>query len=270
MTEVSKSDIPPPPGPLQGQSATSVWVVPAMTFIIGALMVGIVALLLSGDDGGIAAGSEGYEVLYEPPGDVGPAAFFSIADRVEFSGSTTSTSGATPLPSEIGLYGGSLEQTCIPEVVVAYLMSEPDKAAAWAGVHGIAVDQIPDFVMSLTPAILQVDTRVTNHGYSGGIATPRQSILPAFTAVLVDQDGRPRVRCYCGNPLRDPRDPGTPCTCPSTTTTTSLVLRTTTTTSSTTTTTTTRPSTTTTQGVGTTTTSTPIFVPRTTTTIKLN
>jgi hypothetical protein len=160
----------------------------------------------------------------------------SIAARVDLTGTTTTTSASAPLPDEVGLYGGSLEQTCDPELLIAYLESEPEKAAAWAGVQGINVDLIPEFIRSLTPAILQVDTRVTNHGFSGGEATPRQSILPAGTAVLVDDTDQPRVRCYCGNPLREPRDPERPCDCTTTTTTlpvtttTTIVERTTTTT----------------------------------------
>ena len=46
---------------------------------------------------------------------------------------------------------------------------------------------------------------MTNHGFANGQATELQSVLQAGTAVLVDQFGVPRVRCYCGNPLLPPR-----------------------------------------------------------------
>jgi hypothetical protein len=52
--------------------------------------------------------------------------------------------------------------------------------------------------------LLRTDTRVTNHGFSNGVATPRQAVLQAGTAVLVDSFGVPRVRCSCGNPLTEP------------------------------------------------------------------
>jgi hypothetical protein len=52
--------------------------------------------------------------------------------------------------------------------------------------------------------LLRTDTRVTNHGFRSGRATPRQSVLQAGTAVLVDRSGVPRVRCACGNPLAPP------------------------------------------------------------------
>jgi len=233
MAEPFNQGIPPPPGPASVPAGLPAWLIPVMSFAIGALLVGVIALLIAGDDAGIAEGSAGYEVLYEPPGDEGPDAFMSIADRVDLTGTSTTTSASAPLPDEVGLYGGSLEQTCDPELLIAYLESEPEKAAAWAGVQGINVDLIPEFIRSLIPAILQVDTRVTNHGFSDGAATPRQSILPAGTAVLVDDSGQPRVRCYCGNPLREPRDPERPCDCTTTTlpvtTTTTIVERTTTT-----------------------------------------
>jgi hypothetical protein len=52
---------------------------------------------------------------------------------------------------------------------------------------------------------LRVDTRVTNHGFRNGRATPRQAVLQAGTAVLVDETGLPRVKCGCGNPLAAPQ-----------------------------------------------------------------
>jgi hypothetical protein len=79
-----------------------------------------------------------------------------------------------------------------------------DKAAAWAGVLGIDVADIRSYVSRLTPVVLTHDTRVTNHGFDHGRATPRQSVFQAGTAVLVDDHGTPRVRCRCGNPLLEP------------------------------------------------------------------
>jgi hypothetical protein len=65
-------------------------------------------------------------------------------------------------------------------------------------------------VKTLTPVLLRSDTRVTNHGYAGGRATPHQSVLQAGTAVLVDSFGVPRVRCACGNPLAPPAPTSSP------------------------------------------------------------
>jgi hypothetical protein len=111
-----------------------------------------------------------------------------------------SVPGTTP-----GLYGGTRQlSVCDAKAMVDFLTTHADKGAAWAGALGIAADQIPSYVSGLTDAILRSDTRVTNHGFSGGTAVPKQSILQAGTAVLVDALGIPRVRCFCGNPLDPP------------------------------------------------------------------
>ena len=111
--------------------------------------------------------------------------------------SIASTSGATP-----GLYGGTLNNAeCNKAQLVTFLEQNPDKAKAWATVQQIEPTQIRDYVAKLTPAILSADTRVTNHGFANGQATPRQSVLQSGTAVLVDAFGAPRARCSCGNPL---------------------------------------------------------------------
>jgi hypothetical protein len=61
------------------------------------------------------------------------------------------------------------------------------------------------YIDSLTPVLLRSDTRVTNHGFRDGWATPYQAVLQAGTAVLVDNTGVPRARCACGNPLTPPQ-----------------------------------------------------------------
>jgi hypothetical protein len=100
--------------------------------------------------------------------------------------------------------------------MVTFLRQNPGQAAAWAGVLGIRVADIPTYVASLTPVILRSDTYVTNHGYANGRATPIPAVLQAGTAVLVDKYGFPVTKCYCGNPLTrpptypQPRYTGTP------------------------------------------------------------
>ena len=85
--------------------------------------------------------------------------------------------------------------------MIDFLNANPDKARAWAAAEGILVEEIPDYIKSLTPVVLRYDTRVTNHGYVNGRANPYQAVLQAGTGVLVDRYGVPRARCYCGNPL---------------------------------------------------------------------
>lgn len=104
-----------------------------------------------------------------------------------------------------GLYGGSSEiSVCDPDALVDFLGAEPAKASAWARVLGIVPEAIPEHVAALTPVVLTTDTLVTNHGFSAGAATPKQSVLQAGTAVMVDSRGAPAVRCECGNPLIAP------------------------------------------------------------------
>ncbi len=104
-------------------------------------------------------------------------------------------------PAGAPIYGGSGHNACDPEALIAFLESHPAHARAWAGVQGINPDEIADYVRGLTPGWLLADTEVTNHGFVDDDATPRAAILEAGTAVLVDDQGVPRARCRCGNPL---------------------------------------------------------------------
>lgn len=117
------------------------------------------------------------------------------------SAGTVSISGTAP-----GLYGGTnVLEVCDKAQLVSFLSENADKAQAWADVQGIEPADIATYIDGLTDVILQTDTRVTNHGFSDGSAYPIDSVLQAGTAVLIDADGIPRVRCYCGNPLTEPR-----------------------------------------------------------------
>jgi hypothetical protein len=112
---------------------------------------------------------------------------------------------ATYKGSMPGLYGGTRNHhSCDAEKLISFLEQNPGKAAAWAQTLGIPTSQIRDYVTGLTAVVLRTDTRVTNHGYVDGRATPIQAVLEAGTAVLVDRYGRPVVKCYCGNPLTPP------------------------------------------------------------------
>ena len=112
---------------------------------------------------------------------------------------TAAVTGDTP-----GLYGGTRSDTCNAQGIRTYLETNPDKAQAWATAVNLPPAQVGPFLTSLTPVSLRTDTAVTNHGFKEGVATPFQTVLQAGTAVLVDPQGLPRVRCYCGNPLGEP------------------------------------------------------------------
>ncbi|MDW4903994.1 DUF6777 domain-containing protein [Streptomyces sp. ADMS] len=113
---------------------------------------------------------------------------------------------------QAGLYGGTrMVASCDVEKQIRVLRAAPAKNAAFASVLGLQPAGVPAYLRSLTPVQLRMDTRVTNHGYRDTTATPYQAVLQTGTAVLIDDRGRPRVRCACGNPLTDPvRQQSTP------------------------------------------------------------
>ncbi|HET8621203.1 MAG TPA: DUF6777 domain-containing protein, partial [Acidimicrobiales bacterium] len=169
---------------------------------------------------------DGVEIVLEPIGLVQEDDFAGNLDVGEAAGVAASAASvapevpdprtedvATPLSGHIvqgadpAVYGGSRDtQVCDVAQLVAFLTDPANagKAEAWAGVLGVDVAGIPDFVAGLTAVRLRFDTRVTNHGFNDGEATPFQSLLEAGTAVLVDNTGVPRVKCNCGNPLAEP------------------------------------------------------------------
>ncbi|MFF3685979.1 DUF6777 domain-containing protein [Streptomyces sp. NPDC002187] len=111
-----------------------------------------------------------------------------------------SKSGATP-----GLYGGTRRKSsCDKRQLIKYLKENADKAAAWAEVRGIDVEQIESYVKKLTPVLLRNDTLVKNYDYDTRKKNPTSfyALLEAGVAVLIDAYGLPVVQCRCGNPLR--------------------------------------------------------------------
>ncbi len=128
----------------------------------------------------------------------------AVATDVSLTDGTTPDGETNADGTQPGLYGGTRSESCNTVALVEFLQANPDKAAAWASVFGIGVEAIPDFVAGLTPVVLRVDTRVTNHGFGAGTPTAYQAVLQSGTAVLVDRTGVPRVKCNCGNPLAEP------------------------------------------------------------------
>lgn len=163
------------------------------------------------------------EIVLDAAAEVGADPFSSdpFAAEPPVISSSTSTPAPTTAPTTAkpvsaatpGLYGGTQEVgRCDAEQLITFLEGNPDKAAAWVGALNadpdlrwsggvLKVSDIRAYVGTLTSLVLMADTRVTNHGFTGSSANQIQSVLEAGTAVLVDQFGIPRARCYCGNPL---------------------------------------------------------------------
>ena len=105
-----------------------------------------------------------------------------------------------------GVYGGNgATRSCDGQALAKYLEQNPGNANAWAKASGVAATSIPAYIAALTPVVLTNDTRVTNHGYNNAAPAPRQAVLQAGTAIMVDATGMPRVRCNSGNPLSPTR-----------------------------------------------------------------
>ncbi|WP_328953175.1 DUF6777 domain-containing protein [Kitasatospora purpeofusca] len=161
------------------------------------------------------------EVALQGPQDPGPAPFTPSVQTeavqapapAPSTATATRTAGATATAStglhnvegtSAGVYGGTMNKpSCDVERLIS-ITSTGDTGRAWASAQGIEQSAVPGYLRSLTSAYLRVDTRVTNHSYQGGAAVAYQSVLQAGTAVLVDAQGVPRVRCGCGNPLKAP------------------------------------------------------------------
>lgn len=185
-----------------------------------AAVVGVLVLRGDGDDVGTTGGDDA--VRLEPLAasfeadftagldlrDLGRGLALALPDVPPLGSGIAAAIGIPVDGDQPGLYGGSRQVgTCDVEQLVDFLTDPANraKARAWAAVHEIEVDEIEGFIEDLTPVRLRFDTRVTNHGFSGGRATSLQSTLEAGTAVLVDERGVPRVKCACGNPLLAPR-----------------------------------------------------------------
>jgi serine/threonine protein kinase len=188
---------------------------PTYVLVAGVLLVATMVggMLL----GGLWRSAEATTVRVEPAVDVGPDAFTPASTGRKgptgptVVGAPTLTS-ATPTPSgpvsggTPGLYGGTGSNTCDAAALATFLEQHPDRGGAWAGALGLRPSDIRPYLETLTAVVLRTDTAVTNHGFVDGTATPFHSVLQAGTAVLVDREGVPRVRCACGNPLAEPAD----------------------------------------------------------------
>lgn len=188
---------------------------------LATVLVGLAAGVVVVTDGGGGADPLAPDsILLEPVGeqtpdpfidenlDLGGAVAISLGDppqlddEVNAGLSGTTASGGVP-----GLNGGSRDaEVCDTQSQIEFLTdpANADKAQAWAEVQDIEVGELADHLGGLAAVRLRFDTRVTNHSFEDGEARPFQSILQAGTAVLVDEFGVPRSKCYCGNPLTPP------------------------------------------------------------------
>jgi hypothetical protein len=178
------------------------------------VVAGALAMALTAVGGVVLARGLGADdpsaVIVEPVRSAGEQPFLPglglDRDVVVPVGSAGVFAGDTP-----GLFGGSRGVSpCEPRQLVTLLQADPATAEAWSGVHGFAAADLPGYVARLTAVLLRSDTAVTAYGFRDGAAAPHQAVLQAGTAVLVDDHGLPRAKCYSGNPLAPPQPPAQP------------------------------------------------------------
>ncbi|MFW0784687.1 DUF6777 domain-containing protein [Gordonia sp. CPCC 206044] len=191
----------------QGRS-TTVHARPGMRGF-GAIVAAVLVLAMAGCMKDAGSDTESHEVALESATSQGESPWTeSVADPVDPAKIVTldatvtgaAGQGRTTDGAAVGIYGGSDDQTiCDTDQLVGFLNANPDKAAAWREVLGVS--DIGGYVATLRPVVLLRDTVVTDHGYEDGQATAFTALLQADTAVLVDPDWVPRVRCASGSPL---------------------------------------------------------------------
>jgi hypothetical protein len=194
--------------------------------LIPLLLIVLVATIVASTS--CSSKATGGELALTAAADPGPNAFMPPAAsppptdtqppptlQPQGDGSTVET---VPLPGDReGLYGGTDNNAGVdPDKMADFLGANPTQAGAfvdalnsdptvwWSGARRLAAADIRAYLHELTPALLRLDTRITNHGFDGTHATALQSVFQRGTAVLVDAHGVPRVRGLSGNPLTAP------------------------------------------------------------------
>ena len=150
--------------------------------------------------------------LFEPAGVVGPDSFAPSFELSAYSVTEEepvldgSVSASTPGIYRGRTYGGTGGNICDTEKMIEFLTFYEDRGRAWAGVQGIAFEDLASFIRGLTPVYVTQDVNVTMYGFKNGAAYGYDAIIGAGTAVLIDDQGMPRARCACGNPLASPSE----------------------------------------------------------------
>lgn len=145
--------------------------------------------------------------VLEPRGVEGDGAFFpldvQLARFAQQRGGAADGSGPTDEEIASGLFGGTADETCDQERLIAHLLANPAQGEEWARVQGIEFSELGSYIRSLEARVLAEPATVLNHGYDAERRSAYQieTTLEAGTAVLIDENGDVRARCYCGNPV---------------------------------------------------------------------
>ena len=188
----------------------------------------LVAACGGGPDDTSTAESDGASRrLFQPAGVIGPDSFSpsfaaatyqaAAAARVTDTSSDgtvngpaiepgSTASGSTPGLYAGRTYGGTGANICDVEKMIAFLTFYEDRGRAWAAIHGIAFEGLGTYLRDLTPVFTLQNLNVTMFGFKNGKSYGYDAVLEAGTAILIDDQGMPRARCACGNPLLGPSE----------------------------------------------------------------
>ena len=178
-------------------------------FLAGALLL---TAACSGGDKDSGGGSDGApRTLFQPAGVVGPDSFaptFAVASYDVDPSTLTSgdVSGSAPGLYAGRTYGGTGANICDVEAMIRFLSYYEDRGRAWAAIQGIEYSELESYLRSLTPVFALQNLNVQMFGFKNGASYGYDAVIAAGTAILVDDQGMPRARCACGNPLLGPSE----------------------------------------------------------------
>ena len=188
-------------------------------FMASALLLG--AACSSGDKNSESGGDNSPDIvnaegvaqrLYQPAGVVGPDSFSPSFELTAYQVTsddpvlTGEVSASTPGIYRGRTYGGTGGNICDVEKMIEFLTYYEDRGRAWAEIQGIPFDEIGSFIRGLEPVYVTQDINVRMYGFKDGEAYGYEAIIGAGTAILIDDQGMPRARCACGNPLSAPQE----------------------------------------------------------------
>ncbi|MGA0957853.1 MAG: DUF6777 domain-containing protein, partial [Ilumatobacteraceae bacterium] len=182
-----------------------------LSAIFLAAAVVLTAACSGGDKNSSDTSDGGSRTLFQPAGVVGPDSFaptFAVASYdVDASSLTSGTvSGSAPGLYAGRTYGGSGQNICDVEAMIKFLTYYEDRGRAWADIQGIEFENLETYLRSLTPVFALQNLNVQMFGFKNGKSYGYDAVIAAGTAILIDDQGMPRARCACGNPLLGPSE----------------------------------------------------------------
>jgi hypothetical protein len=142
------------------------------------------------------------KVQREPVSSAGPNPFMSPVGHDQPYITPPANTGGRFSGSTPGLFGETGDKpSCDAQNLIANLQAEPVKAEAWADALGLRSEDIPSYVTSLIPVVLRSDTAITTYGYADGHFFAYPAVLQVGTTVFINSYGKPKAKCFSGNPL---------------------------------------------------------------------